>query len=285
MTKTDAITVIENVMEMKAFSNNLNREGKTIALVPTMGALHEGHLSLVREGGKRADSLVVSIFVNPTQFGPNEDYTKYTRDREGDLKKLSDLGVDAVFMPGPAEIYPPGFQTFVEVEELRKPLCGVSRPGHFRGVATVVLKLFNIVKPRIAIFGQKDYQQLKIIERMVRDLDLEVEIIGLPTIREKTGLALSSRNSYFKEDERERALSVSRALLEIKSRFAEGIKDIDMLVETGKRVLDQESMGDIDYLEIRDGETLGNKEEAAHGDVAAVAVRVGGVRLIDNIIL
>jgi pantoate--beta-alanine ligase len=239
----------------------------------------------VREAARRGDAVVVSIFVNPTQFGPGEDYKKYARDREGDLQKLAGIGVDAVFMPEPGAVYPPGFQTYVEVQELQKPLCGAFRPGHFRGVATVVLKLFNSVKPHVAVFGQKDYQQLKVIQRMVRDLDLDIEIVGLPTVRENTGLAMSSRNSYLSTDDRERAVSVSRALLEIKSSFTEGIKDTGNLVETGKRVLEGASIGEIDYLEIRDGETLLNKKLAEHGDVAAVAIRVGGARLIDNIVL
>lgn len=285
MTSKSAITVIEKAPEMKAYSNALRNAGKSIAFVPTMGALHEGHLSLMREARKRADILVVSIFVNPEQFGPGEDYDKYVRDREGDLQKMKGIGVDAVFMPGPEEIYPPGFQTYVEVEELEKPLCGAFRPGHFRGVATVVLKLFNIVRADVALFGQKDYQQLKIIERMVRDLDLDIEVVGLPIVREETGLAMSSRNAYLSDKDRQRALSLSRALLEIKSQFANGSLKTDDLVESGKKVLEQASIEDVDYLEIRDGETLENKRVAARGDVAAVAARVGGARLIDNIIL
>lgn len=285
MTRKGEIMVIEDVAQMKAFSNGLRMDGKKIALVPTMGALHEGHLSLMREGRSKADILIVSIFVNPTQFGPSEDYNKYTRDRDGDLEKMRGIGVDAAFMPSPGEIYPPGFQTYVQVEELEKPLCGESRPGHFRGVATVVLKLFNIVKPDAALFGQKDYQQLKIIERMVKDLDLEIEVMGLPIVREKTGLAMSSRNEYLSERDMERALMLSKALMEIKSQFANGTSEISSLVESGKMLLAGSSVEDIDYLEIRDGETLQSKHEAACGDVAAVAARVGGARLIDNIIL
>lgn len=285
MTSKSTITVIEKASEMKAYSNALRKAGKSIAFVPTMGALHEGHLSLMREARKRADALVVSIFVNPAQFGPSEDYDKYARDREGDLQKMEGVGVDALFMPGPDEIYPPGFQTYVEVEELEKPLCGAFRPGHFRGVATVVLKLFNIVKADVALFGQKDYQQLKVIQRMVRDLDLDIEIIGFPIVREETGLAMSSRNAYLSDEDRQRALSLSRALLEIKTQFANGNHETQGLVDCGRKVLEQASIDDVDYLEIRDGETLEHKQEAARGDVAAVAARVGGARLIDNIIL
>src|SRR5919108_5437199 len=181
---------------MQSLANEERRDGKRISLVPTMGALHEGHLDLISEARKIGDVLVVSIFVNPTQFGPNEDFTKYPRDLAGDLRKIESLGVDIVFTPTPEEMYPEGFQTYVEVEKLQEHLCGLFRPGHFRGVATVVLKLFNIIRPHVALFGEKDYQQLKIIQRMVKDLNLDVEVSGFPTVREKNGLALSSRNAY-----------------------------------------------------------------------------------------
>ena len=285
MTDSRNTVVIENISEMKAYSKALRKKERSIALVPTMGALHEGHLSLMREGRKRADTLVVSIFVNPTQFAPGEDYEKYTRDRAGDLQKMSGIGVDAVFIPGPEEIYPPGFETYVRVEELEKPLCGEFRPGHFRGVATVVLKLFNVVQPDIAIFGQKDYQQLKVIEKMVKDLHLDIEIAGLPIVREKSGLAMSSRNAYLSDQDVEKALTLSRALLEVKSQFANGMYNTGSLVKSGKKLLEGASIEDLDYLDIRDGETLVSKDEAARGDVVAVAARVGGARLIDNIIL
>lgn len=285
MTDSRGIEVLESVGAMKAYSKALHAKGSTLALVPTMGALHEGHLSLMREGRKNADVLVVSIFVNPTQFGPGEDYEKYTRDREGDLEKMSGIGVDAVFMPPPAEIYPPGFQTYVEVEELQKPLCGEFRQGHFRGVATVVLKLFNIVKPDYALFGQKDYQQLKIIEKMVQDLDLDLEVIGLPIVREDSGLAMSSRNAYLSGQDTERALSLSRALFQIKRAFENGTKKREELTECGKRVLGEAGVTEIDYIEVRNGETLEKVQEVKRGDVAALAAKVGGARLIDNIIL
>jgi pantoate--beta-alanine ligase len=275
--------VVKGVGDMKALSRTLKREGKTIAFVPTMGALHDGHLSLMAEGKKRADVLVSSVFVNPTQFGPNEDYKKYARDTEGDLAKMSRAGVDVAFFPEPEEIYPPGAQTYVEVTELQKPLCGASRPGHFRGVATVVLKLFNIVKPDVAIFGKKDFQQLQVIKRMVRDLDLDVEIVGMPTWRESSGLAMSSRNAYLSGEERERAASLSKALREIKRNFDGGEKDAAALVEYGRRVILNASAGNIDYLEIRKGETLEEVKSVSPGDVAALAVKVGGARLIDNI--
>ena len=223
--------------------------------------------------------------VNPTQFGPGEDFEKYTRDREGDIEKMKGIGVDILFMPGPDEIYPPGFQTYVEVDELQKPLCGEFRPGHFKGVATVVLKLFNIVKPDFAFFGQKDYQQLKVIERMVIDLDLDVEITGLPIVREPDGLAMSSRNAYLNAEDKQKALSLSRALFVIKSQFEKGTYETHNLARSGRNVLSEAGIDEIDYLEVRDGNTLESKSNAQRGDVAAVAAKVGGARLIDNIIL
>jgi len=283
MTEKHLIKVVDTVKEMQTLSNSIRKEGRIISFVPTMGALHEGHLSLMRKAKEKSEFLVVSIFVNPTQFGPNEDYTKYTRDLEGDLKKIREIGVDVVFFPDINEIYPDGFETYVEVEELQKPLCGQFRPGHFKGVATVVLKLFNIVKPDIAIFGEKDYQQLKIIQKMARDLHLEIEIIGMPIIREDDGLALSSRNAYLSDGERGRALALSRALNEIKASYYKGQKNINDLVHTGKEILDSSSITDLDYLEIRNAETLESEKQAQSGDLVAVAARVGNTRLIDNI--
>jgi len=283
MNEKDLIKVVDTVKEMQTLSNSIRKEGRIISFVPTMGALHEGHLSLIRKAKEKGEFLVVSIFVNPTQFGPNEDYTKYTRDLEGDLKKIKEIGVDVVFFPDINEIYPDGFETYVEVEELQKPLCGQFRPGHFKGVATIVLKLFNIVKPDIAIFGEKDYQQLKIIQKMARDLHLEIEIIGLPIIREDDRLALSSRNAYLSKDERERARALSEALREIRNRFNKGQNDISDLVQEGKEVLNKSLIYDIDYLEIRNGNTLESKEKAKSGDLVAVAAKIGHTRLIDNI--
>ena len=285
MTEKRAIRVINSVREMQALSNELRNEGRTISFVPTMGALHDGHLNLMKKGKKLGDILVTSVFVNQTQFGPGEDYKSYKRDAEGDLIKMTGEGVDIAFFPGAEEIYPPGFETYVEVTELEKPLCGRFRPGHFRGVATVVLKLFNIVKPHFALFGEKDYQQLLIVKKMARDLSLEIHIIGMPTIREKSGLAMSSRNSYLTPEDREKAAYLSQALREIKKRFDRGEKDTLHLIERGYEMLKDASVSEIDYLEIRDGETLGEKASAAPGDVAALAVRMGNARLIDNIVL
>lgn len=268
---------------MQGLANELRKADRSISLVPTMGALHKGHLSLIAEGRKRSDVLVVSIFVNPTQFGPDEDLNKYPKDLEGDLEKIQELGVDVVFAPTLEEIYPEGFQTYVEVQELQKPLCGQFRPGHFRGVATVVLKLFNIVKPNTALFGEKDYQQLKIIQRMVRDLNMEIEIVGIPVVRDSNGLALSSRNQYLSEEEKESAYAISKALREIKDEFHEGLRDAKSMVQLGKEILEDAGISSIDYLEICDPETLVSKEVADSGDLVAVAVRLDGARLIDNI--
>ena len=193
------IITINESTKMQNVSNELHKEGKTIAFVPTMGALHDGHLSLVKEACKKADIIVVSIFVNPEQFGPGEDFEKYIRDLEGDLDKLSDFDVDYVFFPSVKDIYNDGFQTYVEVTKLQNYLCGTHREGHFKGVSTIVLKLFNIVKPDVAIFGKKDYQQFMIIKQMVKDLNLEVKIIGMPIYREESGLAMSSRNKYLSD--------------------------------------------------------------------------------------
>jgi pantoate--beta-alanine ligase len=277
------VRIISSIREMQGLVNGVIRTGKRISLVPTMGALHEGHINLINEGRNRGDVLVVSIFVNPTQFGLSEDFTKYPRDLEGDLSKIEDLGVDIVFAPNLEEIYPEGFQTYVEVKELQEHLCGHFRPGHFRGVATVVLKLFNIVKPQVALFGEKDYQQLKIIQRMVKDLNLEVEVIGYPIVREKDGLALSSRNVYLLMNERNSASQVSKALREIKRKFDMGCRNTNLMVEFGKKILEETGINDIDYLEICDPETLESKELAGRGDLLAVAVRIKGTRLIDNI--
>ena len=282
MTENDSIKIVDNVKDMQALSTRIKKEGRIISFVPTMGALHEGHLSLMRVAKEKGDFLVVSIFVNPTQFGPNEDFNKYTRDLEGDIKKIREIGVDVVFSPDVNENYPEGFETYVEVQELQKPLCGQFRPGHFKGVTTVVLKLFNIIKPDIAVFGEKDYQQLLIIKKMVRDLHLEIEIIGMPIIREEDGLALSSRNAYLSPEDRTRALALSESLREIEKRFKEGNKNTNDLVQFGIEILNESHVTDIDYLEIRNGNSLGSAKEAQPGDIAAIAARIGHTRLIDN---
>jgi len=282
MTNKGSIRIVNTIKDMQSLSNSMRNEGRVISFVPTMGALHEGHLSLMCAAKEKGDFVIVSIFVNPTQFGPNEDFEKYTRDLEGDLKKVEEIGVNAVFFPDVNEIYPDGFETYVEVEKLQKPLCGQFRPGHFKGVATVVLKLFNIVKPDIAVFGEKDYQQLQIIKKMASDLHLEIEIVGMPIIREEDGLALSSRNAYLSHKERKRALALSKSLVEIKRSFNGGNKDSGQLVQLGIKILKESQIEDIDYLEIRDGKTLEIRELAKPGDVVAVAARLENTRLIDN---
>ncbi|GIW46131.1 MAG: pantothenate synthetase [Deltaproteobacteria bacterium] len=275
--------VIKSIKEMQNLANEAKKAGKKISFVPTMGALHKGHLELISEGRKRGDLLVVSIFVNPTQFGPNEDFNRYPRDIEGDLKKARETGVDVVFTPTIEEMYPEGFQTYVEVSKLQNHLCGIFRHGHFRGVATVVLKLFNIVKPDVAIFGEKDYQQLKIIQRMVKDLNLEIEIVGFPVVREEGGLACSSRNSYLSHEDKECASTIYRALQEMKIEFERGQLSAREITEKGKRILKRAGIEEIDYIEVCDPETLESKQRATKGDIVAVAVRIKGVRLIDNI--
>jgi pantoate--beta-alanine ligase len=277
------VKLISAVKEMQGMASEVRIQGKIISFVPTMGALHDGHLRLISEGRRRGDILVVSIFVNPTQFSHNEDLNEYPRNLDGDLEKMKDLGVDVVFTPTKEEIYPEGFQTYVEVKVLQEYLCGIIRPEHFKGVATVVLKLFNIVKPHVALLGEKDDQQLKIIQRMVKDLNLEVEIKGFLIVRDKNGLALSSRNSYLSSDEKERAFSVSKALSEIKKEFDKGIRDTKTIIEAGEKTLREVGITNIEYLEICDPETLKRKELAEGGDLVAVAVRLGGARLIDNI--
>ena len=279
------IRIISSINEMNEFSNDLKRGSKKIAFVPTMGALHEGHLSLVSKANQIADNTVVSIFVNPTQFAQNEDYGEYTRDLEGDTEKLSSYKVDAVFLPDSMDIYPENFQTYLEVTEIQKELCGKSRPGHFRGVATVILKLFNIVQPDYAVFGQKDFQQLKVIERLVEDLHLNIEIVPMPIVREEDGLALSSRNAYLSDKERLKALGLSKALSVIRQKFRDGCKDTGILVEEGMKILISSDLNEIDYLEIRNSQNLELIKTAQSGNLVAVAAKIGSTRLIDNMIL
>jgi len=250
-----------------------------------MGYFHEGHLSLMRLARRLSDIVVVSIFVNPIQFGPQEDYARYPRDLERDRRLAESVGVDILFVPSVEEMYPEGFQTFVEVTELSRPLCGARRPGHFRGVCTVVLKLFNIVKPHLAIFGEKDYQQLKVIERMVRDLHLDIEIVPHPTVREPDGLAMSSRNTYLQPEERESALSLYRALELVRRRVSQGERRTKVLRREIEEFITSHPGTRIDYVEFRDPETLEEKAEVDGPTLLALAVFVGRARLIDNTIL
>ncbi len=250
-----------------------------------MGYLHEGHASLLREGRKRGDVLVLSIFVNPIQFGKNEDLDRYPRNMERDCQIAEACGVDIVFIPTAAEMYPHGFQTGVTVRDLALPLCGASRPGHFDGVATVVTKLFNIVQPDVALFGSKDYQQLAVIRRMTSDLNLPVEIVGMPIVREADGLAMSSRNAYLSPLERQSALCLYRAIKRARELYAAGERSVAALVRETRAVIEQESAATIDYVEFRDGAMLHELEVADAGTLLALAVKIGQTRLIDNTVL
>lgn len=263
----------------------LKRGGRRIGFVPTMGFLHEGHLSLMREARRRTDVLVVSIFVNPAQFGPGEDLDTYPRDPEKDERLCREVGVDLLFFPDVGEIYPPGFQTYVSLEQLPRGLCGRSRPVFFRGVATVVTKLFNIVQPDVAVFGEKDFQQLAIIRRLVTDLDFPIQIIGGATVREPDGLAMSSRNAYLEAHQREAALSLSRALWRARERVADGAADAREVLREAEASIAAHEGTRIDYIAIVDPGTLEPVATIAGSTRMILAVWVGKTRLIDNMAL
>ncbi len=275
--------VLRTVSETAAWAESLRRSGRSLALVPTMGYLHEGHLSLMREGRSRADVVAASIFVNPTQFGPNEDLSRYPRDLEGDLAKCASAGAEAVFTPEPAEMYPPGFQTSVTVGEVSQGLCGARRPGHFQGVATVVTKLLCLFKPRVALFGEKDYQQLQVIRALERDLSLGVEIVGMPTVREPDGLAMSSRNAYLSPEERHRALALSRGMAGAQALYQGGTREAAALVDVVRRELAAAGLRE-DYVELVDATSLKPLSAVTPGQPARmiVAAFAGKTRLIDN---
>ena len=277
--------IISDIQQMQSLANVLKREGKRIAFVPTMGFLHEGHASLLREGRIRGDVLVLSIFVNPIQFGPGEDLERYPRDLDGDCAIARTCGVDIVFTPSAAGMYPPGFQTAIRVPELALPLCGTSRPGHFDGVATVVTKLFNIVQPDVALFGKKDFQQLAIIRRMTIDLSLPVEIVGMPIMREADGLAMSSRNAYLSADQRQSALCLSRSVQKVRALYTSGERRVERLRTAARELIQAESVAVIDYLEFRDAGTLEPVTSAHDTTLMALAVKIGTTRLIDNTVL
>ncbi len=260
-------------------------EGKRIGLVPTMGALHEGHLSLVRAARAQLDVVAVSIFVNPLQFGPKEDFGKYPRSFERDCQLLEAEKVDLVFAPSNEEMYPPGTTTFVTVEGLSEKLCGRSRPGHFRGVTTVVSKLFHVVEPDAAYFGQKDAAQATIIRRLVRDLNLPVRIVVCPIVREKDGLAMSSRNCYLDPQQRKQALVLYRSLMRVQTLADTGERSAAKLLDVGKQVIAEEPGARLDYFEIVDPETLDPVPDISQGALVAVAAFVGATRLIDNVVL
>ena len=274
--------IIESVQEMQEFSESLRNSGKKIAFVPTMGYFHRGHLSLMKEGRKRGDCLIISIYVNPTQFGPEEDLEKYPRDFERDGKLCEDVGVDVIFYPPDSEMYPEHYQTFVDVERVTNNLCGLSRPGHFRGVTTICAKLFNIVKPHVTVFGKKDFQQLVTIKRMVTDLNMDMDVVGMPTIREADGLAMSSRNTYLKEEERESALSLSRSLKLAKELYDNGERNAGKIIDETKKFIEGHPHTKIDYVNMCDTTTMNDIEYLESEAVIALAVRVGAARLIDN---
>ncbi len=270
---------------MRAKAEDLRRDGRRIAVVPTMGALHEGHLTLLRAARAKADVVILTIFVNPTQFGPNEDLAKYPRDEAGDLAKARTCGIDLAFGPEASSMYPAGAQTFVEVRELQKPLCGASRPGHFAGVTTVVTKLFMATLPHVAVFGEKDYQQLAIIRRMTRDLDFGIEIASVPIVREPDGLALSSRNAYLSAEQRAAALCLSKGLAAAEAAVKAGEKSAAKILAAAKAPIEAEKLARIDYVELRDADELTAVETLARKAVLAMAVFVGTTRLIDNRVL
>ncbi|MEI6153369.1 MAG: pantoate--beta-alanine ligase [Deltaproteobacteria bacterium] len=278
--------IIETVKEMQHTAETLRREGKRIGFVPTMGYLHEGHLALVRKARELSDIVVVSIFVNPAQFGPNEDLDKYPRDMERDKNLLEQEKTDIIFFPGRKEIYPESYSTYIQVRGLEDHLCGLSRKGHFVGVATVVAKLFNIVKPHYAVFGQKDYQQLIVIERMLKDLNMDLEIVPFPTIRENGGLAMSSRNTYLSPEEREKGLLIYTSMKKVEELFKNGERDAAVLRKEAEKILSSRDGIDIEYVSISDAETLTELVHIHNNKaVLAIACRVGKTRLIDNTIL
>ncbi len=277
--------IIRDPKAMRARAERLRRDGLRIAVVPTMGYLHDGHLTLLRRARAAADVVILTIFVNPTQFGPSEDLARYPRDLAGDLARAQTCGLDLAFCPDAGAMYPPGSQTFVEARELQRPLCGARRPGHFAGVATVVTKLFNLTRPDVAFFGEKDFQQLAIIRRMTRDLDLGVEIVGVAIVREPDGLAMSSRNVFLSPDQRQAALALSRGLAAAEARFAAGERDPAALVAAARALLDAEPAIRVDYAELRDAAELTEVTRVERPAVLALAAFLDRTRLIDNRVL
>ena len=276
--------VVRNVSELRTAVRALREGGHRIGFVPTMGFLHEGHAALIRQSTARCGATVVSIFVNPTQFGPNEDLAHYPKDLDADQSLCLKMGVNLLFLPEPAEVYPTGFSTFVEPGRTAEPLCGQFRPGHFRGVATVVAKLFNMVQPDLAFFGQKDLQQTVVIRRLVRDLNMPLEVIVVPTVREAGGLALSSRNSYLTPEERKRALAISQGLFAAEAAYRGGERSVEALLALATAPV--RPVATVQYCEMVDLNTL----QSLGGDLdrpaaIAIAAFVGSVRLIDNVIL
>jgi pantoate--beta-alanine ligase len=277
--------IIEKTEEMRKWSDGERREGRTIAFVPTMGFLHRGHLALVRAARQYGERRVVSIFVNPSQFAPHEDFAGYPRDLARDLDLLRNEAVEVVFHPSVEEMYPGGFDTHIRVEGLSERLCGAFRPGHFQGVTTVVAKLFNIVQPHTAILGCKDFQQLQVIRRMVKDLSLPVQIVGYPTVREADGLAMSSRNAYLNPAERSAALCLSRSLCRAECMVKRGERRAGPILERVRSEIAAEPLARLEYASVVDPETLVEIEELGERAVLALAVWIGKARLIDNVML
>jgi len=277
--------ILTSAAEVTAISKEARRAGKSVGFVPTMGALHQGHLSLVRTARAQADVVIASVFVNPTQFGPTEDFSKYPRDAEKDSAMLAAEKCDHLFLPSVEEMYPPGGTTWVNVEGLSEKLDGRSRPGHFRGVTTVVSKLFNIVQPDFAFFGQKDAAQVAIVNKMVRDLNFEVRIVLCPIVRESDGLAMSSRNAYLNPEQRKQALVLYRALMRVQTLADRGESNSARLKVAGEQVMAEESAVKPDYFEIVNRDTLDPVSDISGGALVAVAAYVGSTRLIDNILL
>ncbi len=278
--------LIKTVREIQSVSKWFRCEGKAIGFVPTMGALHEGHLSLVRRSLEDNDRTIVSIFVNPSQFGPDEDFQHYPRDPDSDMEKLSALPVDVVFMPDREEMYPEEFSVSVDIGNIGHILCGISRPGHFSGVATIVAKLFNSIMPRRAYFGQKDYQQTVVIKKLVKELNYDIECIVCPTVRESDGLAMSSRNAYLSEEERRASLVLYRALQSGEELIKSGgMDDVSMVKKEVEAVIKSEPLAKIDYVDIVDPHNLAPIQKLIFAAVICLAVRIGASRLIDNIIV
>ncbi|MBV8632455.1 MAG: pantoate--beta-alanine ligase [Silvibacterium sp.] len=277
--------ITKTVEEARSDLRELRAGGRSVGLVPTMGALHDGHISLVRAARAHCDEVAVSIFVNPTQFGPNEDFTRYPRTWDADCALLKSEQVDLLFAPSSEEMYPRGSSTFIEVADMSDRLDGASRPGHFRGVATVVAKLFQIIEPDKAFFGQKDAAQVAVLRKMVRDLNFNLELVVCPIVREPDGLALSSRNRYLSTEERKQALVLSRALRHVEEESERGITDSSRLIRSAGEVLAQEPSVRIDYCRIVDPDTLEDLADTSSGALAAVAAFVGSTRIIDNLLL
>ncbi len=275
----------ETIQSIRSLVKAARDSGKNIGLVPTMGALHVGHISLIEAARKKCDYVVVSIFVNPTQFVPGEDFDKYPRPFEADLDICQKAGVDAVFAPSPEEMYPEGNVTWVDVEKITEPLCGQFRSGHFQGVTTVCSKLFNIVAPDFAFFGQKDAQQAIVIRRMVADLNMPLEIVVCPTVRESNGLAVSSRNKYLSEQQKQDAANIYKALQKCQQMIDAGVKNTSEIIDEMRKILQQVPSIEIEYISIVDADTLQNIEHITGKVLIAVAVRMGPARLIDNILL